>query len=66
MKFLIVEPSLLPVLTPLGAKYLPQDLAFIYSFSLCSFFAVRDHVSQRDSATGNIIIYFNFQIFFQQ
>ena len=25
MKFLIVEPSTLPILIPLGPKYLPQD-----------------------------------------
>ena len=30
MKFLIVEPSPLPILIPLGPKYSPQDPAFKY------------------------------------
>ena len=30
MKFLIVEPSPLPILIPLGPKYSPQDLVFKY------------------------------------
>ena len=29
MKFLIVEPSPLPILIPLGPKYSPQDPAFL-------------------------------------
>ena len=30
MKFLIVEPSLLPILIPLAPKYSPQDPVFKY------------------------------------
>ena len=30
MKFLIVEPSPLPILIPLGPKYSPQDPVFKY------------------------------------
>ena len=30
MKFLIVEPSPLPILIPLGPKYSPQDYLFTY------------------------------------
>ena len=30
MKFLIVEPSPLPILIPIGNKYSPQDSVFKY------------------------------------
>ena len=52
VKFLIVEPSPLPILTPLQPKYSPQDPVFKYPSSL----NVRDHVSQSYSTTGNIIV----------
>ena len=32
MKFLIVEPSRLPNLIPLGSKYSPQDPVFKYAY----------------------------------
>ena len=32
MKLLIVEPSPLPILIPLGPKYSPQDPVFKYSY----------------------------------
>ena len=32
MKFLIVEPSPLPILIPLGPKYSPQDPVFKYPY----------------------------------
>ena len=55
--FLIVEPSPLLILTPLGSKYLPQDLIFKYgTLSLHSSLNVRDHVSQSYNTTGNIIV----------
>ena len=54
MKFLIVEPSALPILIPLGPKYSPQDPVF--TFSLRSSLNVGDHVSQPYSTTGNIIV----------
>ena len=40
MKFLIVEPSPLPILIPHGPKYSPQDPVFKYPYS----------------TTGNIIV----------
>ena len=45
MKFLIVEPSPLPILIPLGPKYSNQD-PVLNTLSLHSSLNVRDHVSQ--------------------
>ena len=55
MKFLIVEPSPLPFLIPLGPKYSHQD-PLSNTLSLDSSLNVRDHVSQPYSTTGNIIV----------
>ena len=57
VKFLIVEPSPLPILIPLGPKYSPQDSVFKYgTLSLLCSLNVRDHASQPYSTTGNIIV----------
>ena len=55
MKFLIVEPSPLSILIPLGTKYSPQD-SFSNTLSLHSSLNVRDHISYTYSTTGNIIV----------
>jgi len=55
MKFLIVEPSPLPILIPLGPKYSPHD-PVLNTLSLHSSLNVRDHVSQPYGTTGNIIV----------
>ena len=51
MKFLIVVPSLLPILILLGLKYSPQDPVFKY-LSLHSSLKIR--VSDLNSRLGNI------------
>ena len=55
MKFLVVEPSLLPILILLGLKYSLMIL-FSNTLSLDSSLNVRDHVSQPHSTAGNIIV----------
>ena len=55
MKFLIVEPSTLPILILFVSKYLLQDL-FSSISSLHASLNVNDHVSQPYSTTGNIIV----------
>ena len=55
MKFLIVEPSPLPILIPLGPK-IPLRIVFSNNLSLHSSLNVRDHVSQPYSTTGNSIV----------
>ena len=55
MKFLIVQPSPLPILVSLDPKYSPRDPVF-KALSLHSSFNVRDHASQPYSTTGNIIV----------
>ena len=61
MKFLIMEPSPLPILMPFGPKYSPQ---FLNTLSLLNSLNVRDHVSQKYSNNWRYycFIYFNFQI----
>ena len=53
MKLLIVEPSPLTILIPLGSKYSPQD-PFSNILSLRSSLNVRDHVSQFIKILANI------------
>ena len=55
MNFLVVEPSPLPILIPLGPKCSPQD-PVSNTFNLRSFLNVRDHVSQPYSSDGNIFV----------
>ena len=55
MKFLIAEPSPLPIRIPLGPKYSSQDLV-LNTLSLDSSLNVRDLVSQTYSTTGNNIV----------
>ena len=56
MKFLIMEPSLFPILLPFVPKYSPQDPVFEHPYSLHFSLNVRDHASQPYSTTGNIIV----------
>ena len=55
MKFLIVDPTPLPIIIPLGPKYSPPDPV---SNTLSQGFSlnVREHVSQPYSKTGNVIV----------
>ena len=55
MKFLIVEPSPLPILSLLGPN-IRLRILFSNTLSLDSSLNVRDHVSQPYSTTGNIIV----------
>ena len=56
MRFVIVEPTPLPILIPLGKKYSPQDPVFFNTHSLDSSLNVRDHVLQPYNTTGSIIV----------
>jgi len=49
-----LEPSPLPILTPLVPKNSAQDPVFKCPYP--AFLKVRDQVSQTDSTTGNIIV----------
>ena len=51
MKFLIEEPSSIPILISLGPKYSPQD-PILNTLSPHSSLNIRDHVSQPYSTTG--------------
>ena len=53
--FLIVEPSVLPILIPLGPNIRLRNL-ISNTLSLRSSLNVRDHVSQAYSTTENIIV----------
>ena len=56
LKFLIEEPSPLPILIHIGPKYSPQDPVFKNTLSLHSSLNVRGHVSQPYNTTGNIVV----------
>ena len=62
MKFLIVEPSPLPIPIPLGPKYSLQDL-FSNTLSLDSSLNVRDLVSQPYITYILLFIIFNFKLY---
>jgi hypothetical protein len=58
MKFLIVEPSPLPIPIPLAllGPNIRRRILFSNTFSLYSSLNVGDHVLQRYSTNGNIIV----------
>ena len=64
MKFLIVEPSPLPILIPLG-PIIRLGILFSNTLSLHSSLNVRDHISHPYSTTGNIIVLNLYVIFFK-
>ena len=56
MKFLIVNPSPLPIRIRLGPKYIRLMILFSNTFSLHSSLNVRDHASNPDRTTCNLTI----------
>ena len=62
VKFLIVEPSLPPILIPLGPKYFPRDPFYQIPLACFSSLNVRDHISPYSTA-GNIIVNYIFFFF---
>ena len=61
MKFLIVEPSSLPICIPFG-KIICLKILFSNTLSLHSSLNVRDYVSQPYNTTGNIIVLYIYLI----
>ena len=55
MKFLIVEPSPLPILIPLGPN-IPLRILFSNTLSLHSSLNTRNHVLQTYTTTSNIVV----------
>ena len=59
MKFLIVEPSLIPILIPLGPKYSSQNPVF--KSPLPAFLPYRKRPCFKSySTTGNIIVLYRY------